>query len=418
MEIAMLVWEFPPRLVGGLGTYASEISTQFVHMGHDVTIFTLNEGSLPTRDVWSGVDVHRPLLVNIIEAFPQRMVEDVKKRYHNVNFLAYILCYNISSSLFLVNDLTKKEQRRFDIVASHDWLSIVGGMICRRELDIPLIFHAHSTERGRNLGGGSEYIAELEQQGGLTADRVITVSSPMRDELISLGFPESKIRVCHNGVDANKYDPTSVDQEDVRALRESYGIGDDEKMILFLGRLITVKGADRLVMAMPSILKKVPKTKLVIVGVGDMQRHLTGLISSYGLQNSIKTRFEWISEKERILHYAACDVCILPSLYEPFGIVSLEAMSMGKPVVVGARGVSGMRDTVSHLGPSQCGYHVNANDPEDIAWGTVNVLSDDAHAKMLGENGRKRVLQYYTWEVAARNTLRVYEEVLNSQELR
>lgn len=415
MEIAMLVWEFPPRLVGGLGTYAQEISTQFVHMGHDVTIFTLNEGLLPTRDVWSGVDVHRPLLVNIIEAFPQRMVEDIKKRYHNVNFLAHILCYNISSSLSLVNDLVKREQRRFDIVVSHDWLSIVGGMICRRELDIPLVFHVHSTERGRNLGGGSQYIAELEQQGGLTADRVVTVSSPMRDELVSLGFPEGKIRVCPNGVDPKKYDPDSVNSEDVRKLRESYGVGGDEKMILFLGRLITVKGVDRLVMAMPTILKKVPKAKLVIIGVGDMQRHLTGLVSTYGLQNVVKPKFEWISERQRILHYAACDLCVIPSLYEPFGIVSLEAMSMGKPVVVGARGISGMRDTVMHMGPNQCGYHVNADDPEDIAWGVVNALSDDAHAKTLGKNGRKRVLEYFTWEVAARNTLRVYEEILSNR---
>jgi len=410
----MLVWEFPPRLVGGLGTYAQEISTQFVHMGHDVTIFTLNEGSLPTRDVWSGVDVHRPLLVNIIEAFPQLMVEDIKKRYHNLNFLAHILCYNISSSLSLVNDLVKREERRFDIVVSHDWLSIIGGMICRRELDVPLVFHTHSTERGRNLGGGSQYIAELEQQGGLTADRVVTVSSPMRDELIAQGFPEHKIRVCYNGVDPGKYDPASVKSEDVMKLREYYKIGDDDKMILFLGRLTSVKGADRLVMAMPSILKKVPKAKLVIVGVGDMKRHLLGLVSTYGLQNVVKPRFEWIDERERIMHYAACDVCVVPSLYEPFGIVPLEAMSMSKPVVVGARGTSGMRDTVVHMGPGQCGYHVNANEPEDIAWGTLNVLSDEAHAKMLGENGRRRVLEYYTWEVAARNTLRVYEEVLDN----
>jgi glycogen(starch) synthase len=412
LEIAMLVWEFPPRFVGGLGTYAQEISTQFVHMGHDVTIFTLNEGSLPTRDVWFGVDVHRPLLVNIIEAFPQFMVEDIKKRYHNVNFLAHILCYNISSSLSLVNDLVKNEQRSFDIVVSQDWLSIIGGMICRREMDIPLIFHVHSTEKGRTLGGGSQYIIELEQQGGLTADRVVTVSSPMRDELVALGFPEDKIRVCFNGVDARKYDPSAVNSEDVEKLRASYGIGDNDKMIFFVGRLTSVKGADRLVSALPIILKKVPNAKLVIVGIGDMQKHLTDLISTYGLQNVVRTRFEWINEKQRILHYAACDLCVIPSLYEPFGIVPLEAMSMGKPVVVGASGVSGMRDTVLNIGPNQCGYHVDANDPADIAWGATNVLLDDEHAKMLGGNGRRRVLEYYTWEIAAKNTLRVYEEVL------
>jgi glycogen(starch) synthase len=415
LELAVLAWEFPPRLVGGLGTYAQEISAQFVRMGHDVTVFTLNEGFLPTRDVWSGVDVHRPLLVDIIEAFPQSTVEDIRKRYHNVGFLAHILCYNISSSLSLVYDLARKEHRKFDIVVSHDWLSIIGGMITRRELDIPLVFHVHSTEQGRSLGGGSQYITELEQKGGLTADRVVTVSNPMRDELVAHGFPESQLRVCYNGVDSTKYDPATVSHEDVKRLRASFGVGEDEKMILFLGRLSAVKGVDRLVMAMPSILEKVPKAKLVIVGVGDMQRHLLELISRYGLQKTVKTRFEWISEKERILHYAACDVCAIPSLYEPFGIVCLEAMSMGKPVVIGARGTSGMRETVINTGPDRCGYHVNAFEPTDIAWGIENVLSDEKDAKTMGVNGRRRVIQFYTWEIAARNTIRIYEEVLESR---
>ncbi len=414
MEIAMLVWEFPPRVIGGLGTYAAEISTQFVRMGHDVTVFTLNGGGLTTRDVWSGVEVHRPLLVNIIEAFPNFMIEDIKKRYHNLDFLANILCYNISSSLILANDLVKRERRQFDIIVAHDWLSIVGGMISRRETKKPLVFHVHSTERGRTLGGGSQYISELELQGGLTADRVITVSSAMRDELISLNFPEAKISVCRNGVETEKYNPAMVNREATKRLRESYGISDDEKMIFNIGRLITIKGVDRLVMAMPSILKKIPKAKLVIVGLGDLQRYLVDLVTALGLQNVVKTRYDWLCEEERLLHFAACDVCVLPSLYEPFGIVCLEAMSMAKPVVVGAAGVSGMRDIVIHTGEDQCGYHVNPSEPEDIAWGTVRVLEDSNHAEMLGRNARRRVKEHYTWEIAAKNTLNVYEEILKN----
>jgi glycogen(starch) synthase len=414
LEIAMFVWEFPPRVVGGLGTYAAEISTQFVRMGHDVTVFTLNAGGLTTRDVWSGVEVHRPLLVNIIEAFPNFMIEDIRKRYHNVDFLANILCYNISSAQVLANDLIKGERRQFDIIVAHDWLSIVGGMISHRETNRPLVFHVHSTEKGRTLGGGSQYISELELQGGLTADRVITVSSAMRDELISLNFPEGKTSVCGNGVNTEKYDPVRISVEAMKKLREFYGIADDEKMILYIGRLITIKGVDRLVMAMPSILKKIPKAKLVVVGLGDLQRYLVDLVRALGLQNAVRTRYDWLSEEERILHFAACDVCALPSLYEPFGIVCLEAMSMAKPVVVGAAGVSGMRDIVVHTGQDQCGYHINPSDPEDIAWGVVNVLQDSAHSETLGKNARKRATENYTWEAAAKNTANVYEEILRS----
>jgi glycogen(starch) synthase len=410
----MFVWEFPPRVIGGLGTYAAEISTQFVRMGHDVTVFTLNAGDLAIRDVWSGVEVHRPLLVNIIEAFPNFMIEDIKKRYHNVDFLANILCYNISSAQVLMNDLIKGERRQFDIIVAHDWLSVVGGMISRRETKRPLVFHVHSTEKGRTLGGGSQYISELELQGGLTADRVITVSSAMRDELISLNFPEGKISVCGNGVEIEKYNPARIGGEAVKKLREFYGIADDEKMILYIGRLITIKGVDRLVMAMPSILRKVPKAKLIVVGLGDLQRYLVDLIAALGLRSAVRTRYDWLSEEERILHYAASDVCVFPSLYEPFGIVCLEAMSMAKPVVVGAAGVSGMRDIVVHTGPDHCGYHINPSDPEDIAWGVVNVLQDSDHSEILGRNARKRVKENYTWEIAAKNTISVYEETLRN----
>ena len=236
----------------------------------------------------------------------------------------------------------------------------------------------------------------------------------MRDELISLNFPEAKIGVCGNGVETEKYDPAKVNKEATKKLREFYGISEDEKMIFYIGRLITIKGVDRLVMAMPSILKKVPKAKLVIVGLGDLQRYLVDLVTALGLRDIVKTRYDWLSEEERILHLAACDVCVLPSLYEPFGIVCLEAMSMAKPVVVGAAGVSGMRDIVIHFGQDQCGYHVNPNDPEDIAWGTINVLEDANHAETLGRNGRKRVKEHYSWEMAAKNTLNVYEEILKN----
>ncbi|MDQ1281197.1 MAG: glycogen synthase, partial [Thermoproteota archaeon] len=358
MEIAMFVWEFPPRLVGGLGTYASEIAPQFVKMGNDVTILTLNEGNLTTRDIWNGVEVHRPEIVSLLNAIPNVLIEDIRKHGTDAGFFSNILAYNILSASKLVNDIAKREERAFDIVVSHDWLSITGGIAAKKGLNKPFVLHFHSTEKGRTLGGGSPMISELEYQGGQSADLVITVSSSMRDELVSQGFPEKKIRVCANGVDAQKYDPKTIKKEEADKIRSKYGVQEKDPMILFVGRLTSIKGVDRLVMAMPSILKKTPNAKLVIVGIGDMERHLTNLISTLNLRNSVKTRFEFISEEERIQHYAASDICAFPSLYEPFGIVCIEAMSMGKPVVVGAAGSSGMRDIVVHSGPDQCGFHI------------------------------------------------------------
>jgi len=124
----------------------------------------------------------------------------------------------------------------------------------------------------------------------------------------------------------------------------------------------------------------------------------------------VKLSFEFISEEERIRHYAASDVCVFPSTYEPFGIVSLEAMSMAKPVVVGARGVVGFAEQVIPNGPQKCGLHVNGGDPNDIAWGLNEALHNDAEAKAWGENGRKRVLDTFTWDKAVAETLKVYEK--------
>lgn len=414
MEIVMFVWEFPPRLVGGLGTYAAEIAPQFVKMGQDVTIFTLNEGNLPTRDIWNGVEVHRPEVVSLQDAIPNILVDDIRKHGIDAGFYGNILAYNILSASKLVNELVKKEERLFDVVVSHDWLSITGGIAAKKGLKKPFVLHVHSTEKGRTLGGGSPMISDLEYQGGQAADIVVTVSSPMRDELVRQGFSERKIRVCGNGVDVQKYDPKKIRKEDIDDIRRKYGVQENDSMILFVGRLTSIKGVDRLVIAMPSILRNTPNAKLIIVGLGDMQKHLTNLISSLNLENSVKTRFEFISEEERILHYAASDICAFPSLYEPFGIVCLEAMSMGKPVVVGAAGSSGMRDIVVPSGPYQCGFHVNQFEPEDIAWGVSCLLKDKEAARRLGENARSRVIEYYTWEKVAKDTLQIYQEVLNN----
>jgi len=276
---------------------------------------------------------------------------------------------------------------------------------------LPFAFHVHSTEKGRTLGNGSGVVSNIELRAGKMADMVVTVSYAMKDELIGLGFPRDKIQVSYNGVDPQKYNPETVSKADIHRIRAKYGIKDDEYMILFLGRLVVVKGVDKLIMAMPHILNKLPKAKLVIVGVGDLQEYLTNLTRMTKMDAYVKFCFDFIPEEERILHYAACDIAVFPSFYEPFGIVALEAMSMEKPVVVGAAGVSGMREIVICCGPEQCGYHIDPNNPSDIAWGVVNALENPELRKTLGKNGRKRVLAEFTWNKIAKHTIELYETI-------
>jgi glycosyltransferase involved in cell wall biosynthesis len=163
---------------------------------------------------------------------------------------------------------------------------------------------------------------------------------------------------------------------------------------------------------MPLVFKEYPKTKLVILGKGEEQEDITATANRLGIKDRIFCRFEFVPEEERILHYAASDLCIFPSVYEPFGIVSLEAMAMEKPVVVGAHGVVGLREQVVSSGPDQNGIHVNGEDPADIGWGIGEALKNPERAKAWGQNGRKRVIEYFTWRKAAEQTLGIYKALI------
>jgi glycogen(starch) synthase len=413
MKIAVLVYEYPPKIVGGLGTYAAEITRKFVLMDNDVTVFTMNDdaGTLPRREIWRGIEIHRPLHIDVSDSLPDVIAEDIKKWGRGLHLFGKLLVYNYLTAAKLINELIRKEGVNYDVVVAHDWLSVIGGITVKKESDLPLAFHVHSTEKGRTLGNGSSVVSNIELRGAKMADMIVTVSYAMKDELIQLGFPRDKIEVAYNGVDPQKYDPASVSPDEVRKIREFYGLKDDDFMILFLGRLVGVKGVDKLIMAMPHVLSKIPTAKLVIVGVGDQQEYLTNLTRTMRLNDYVRFRFDFIPEEERILHYAACEVAAFPSYYEPFGIVALEAMSMEKPVVVGAVGVSGMREIVICRGEEQCGYHIDPNNPSDIAWGIISALENPERQKWLGKNGRKRVLNEFTWNKISEKTIELYEKI-------
>jgi len=371
-------------------------------------------GSLPTREIWRGIEIHRPQHIDISDSLPDVVAEDIKKwgMGKGINWFSKILVYNYLSASKLANEMIRKDGIKYDLIVAHDWLSAIGGMTIKKEVDLPFAFHVHSTEKGRTLGNGSITVSNIELHAAKAADLIVTVSYAMKDELVGLGFPKEKIQVAYNGVDPQKYDPAAVTPDQIKKVRALYDVKDDEFMILFIGRLVGVKGVDRLVMSLPHILQRHPKAKLVIVGLGDLQEYLMNLVKATKMSDYVKFRFEFIPEEERILHYAACDVAVFPSFYEPFGIVVLEAMSMERPVVVGAAGISGMREIVICCGEEQCGYHIDPNNPSDIAWGINSVLENEERRKWLGKNGRRRVLNEFTWDKIAEKTLSLYEQIL------
>ena len=411
MRIGFFVWEYPPTVVGGLGTYAEYITQEFLDMGHDVSVFTLNRGGLKTREILKGVEVHRPLIADASNVFPFFVVDDLKKWGTNIKLFNDIFIYNILSATKFINGLIKKEKYKFDVVCVHDWLSSIAGLVIKNETKIPVVFHVHSTEWGRAGGHGSEVVSHLEGAMAQNSNRIITVSYSMEEDLIRHGWSPSKISAVWNGVDAKKYDPRKVKKEEVQAIRDRYEIPADWNMLLFVGRLTWVKGVRNLLIGLPSVLREYPNTKLVILGKGEEQSDIVETAGRLGIQDKVVYRFDFVPEPERILHYAAADACVFPSTYEPFGIVSLEAMAMEKPIVVGARGVVGFKEQVISTGTDQTGVHVNAEDPADIAWGLKEILRNPEKARNWGENGRKRVLELFTWNKVAEETLKIYSSV-------
>ncbi|OYT42949.1 MAG: glycosyl transferase family 1 [Candidatus Aenigmarchaeota archaeon ex4484_56] len=409
MRIAYFVWEYPPKLVGGLGTYASQMVPRIAKYGNRVTVFTLNDGTLPTSEFYENIEIHRPKIIDAVEIMNLIVDENLKSWGTYLGFFNQIFSYNYLSAAKFLNELQKNE--KYDLVVVHDWLSAIAGIIIKRNTDIPLVAHFHSTEQQR-VGDGCKTIKQLEGKLAQTADMIITVSYAMRDHLISLGYPQEKINVVWNGCDVDKYNLDKVNWDLVNKLRERYNI-KYEKIILFIGRLTWIKGVENLILGFPYVLKEFPNTKLIILGKGEEYNDIIDIIERLNIKDKVIVRSEFVSEEERIAHYALADICVFPSFSEPFGIVSLEAMALKKPVVVGASGISGFREQVIPSGEEQTGYHVDGKRPEDIAWGIKELLRHPEKAKRLGENGRKRVETIFNLDKVASNTLFLYKKVIS-----
>lgn len=414
ISIAHFSWEFPPAIWGGLGTFAAELTKKQIAQGHSVTVFAINDGnSFLPMEMQNGITVYRPKMIDITQPLSIVSNSDLQSWGKHLTFFSDVFSYNFLSAKVLVDKIRQSNNGdHVDMIEAHDWLGIFGGMMTKKALNIPLIFHVHSTEHGRSVGNGSPTIQHIEKTGAEAADGVITVSYAMKEELEQLGFPKEKIRVCWNGIDPSKYDSSKISSEQRQSLRARYGIKPDEIFLFFIGRLVTVKGIMQLVEAMPEILQQFPQVKLVVLGVGDLEYQIRSRIAELGISDHVILRMEFISEEERILHYAASDVVVLPSLYEPFGIVCTEAMSMEKPVVVGARGINGMREQIVASGEKQCGVHVNPFDSLDIAWGVNSVLSSPEKWTTMGQQGRIRVFELFTWDHVANRALEIYQEFL------
>lgn len=401
MDIAYLSTEFPPMVYGGLGVYVDSISREIASMGHKVAVFTMGRPDLKRKETKKGVTAFREIPLPMSDALEIFYSKETLSWGSGLDFLNDFLSYNQLAAARV------RDSGPFDLCVAHDWLALPAGMALRKS--VPMIYHVHCTEIGRSEHPNKQLVS-LEVKGARLADLVLTVSEAMKGELEGLGVLADKIRVCYHGVDTRLFDPSAVKPEHLEMLRESYGLKESDKVLLFLGRLEPVKGVFQLLSALPLIRKNHPDVRLLVVGNGSLSDQVRSEAERLG---GVVIVDRYLSPQEKAYHYALADLCIFPSIYEPFGIVALEAAAMERACVVGASGVSGLREIVMKPETEKpTGVHVNPRDPNDIAWGVDLALKDPDRLREWGRNARERVLEMFTWRKAAEKTLEIYEEVI------
>jgi glycogen(starch) synthase len=386
MKIGTLTWEFPPRVVGGIARHCEGLAKALVKQNHEVHLFTLDFPGSPNYEEMDGVKVYR-----------------ASTELGHPNFLTWVLLFN--------HFLTKRmadviHQVDFDVMHVHDWLAAFSGISFKHYMKKPMVLTVHSTEVGRAQGlhsPDSFSINGIEWWSMYEADRVIVCSQSMKDEICGhFNLPQDKVDVIPNAIDATKYQ-TSVDRG---AVRQRYGVGYGEKLILCVGRLVPQKGVEYFIRAIPSIARRYPEAKFIIVGEGWSRDILEAEARASGQNRKIQfTGFA--SDQEVIDLMTSADVLVVPSIYEPFGIVALEGMATGVPVV--ASKVGGLAEVIDH---DQTGIFVYPKNPESIAWGIDRVLSDPDHARWLTENAKEKLHKAYSWEAVAMKTVNVYRKVV------
>ena len=387
MKILMLTWEYPPRIVGGIARVVHDLSKRLIKDGHEVTVITYKEGDLPEYENDKGVEVYR--------------VENYM--IHPNSFIDWTLQLNfnmVAKATELIN-----KNGKFDVIHAHDWLVASSAKTLKQSFGIPLVATIHATEAGRNSGIHNEsqrYINDTEWLLTYEATEVIVNSNFMKGHVQSLfGLPFDKINVIPNGINLNNF--TGIDRD--YDFRRQYAM-DNEKIILYLGRLVYEKGVQNLIAAMPKILNSYHDAKLVIAGKGGMMDELRAEAHNLGIDNKVYFT-GYLDSKAVQKMYKCADVAVFPCTYEPFGIVALESMLSGTPTVVSD--VGGLNEIIDHGVDGMKSY---AGNPNSIADSVLALLFDPQLCANISKNAKAKVKAQFNWNKISQDTHYVYERAI------
>ena len=388
MKILMLTWEYPPRIVGGIARVVHDLSKRLIKDGHEVTVVTYRDNAdVPEYENDKGVNVY---------TVDNYMI-------HPNNFIDWIMQLNFNM-LSKATEIINKEGG-FDVIHAHDWLVTYAAKSLKNAYDIPIVATIHATEAGRNSGIHDEtqrYINDTEWLLTYEATEVIVNSNYMKNEIQRLfGLPFDKINVIPNGINLSNFTGIERDYD----FRRQYAM-DNEKIILYVGRLVYEKGVQHLIAAMPKILSNYNDAKLIIAGRGGMMDELRAEASNLGLNDKIYFT-GYLNSKQVQKMYKCADVAVFPSTYEPFGIVALEAMLAGVPTVVSD--VGGLDEIVTHGVDGMKSYAGNAN---SIADSVTALLYDHQLATNVSKKAKQKVKDQFNWEKIAQDTHFTYEKAI------
>jgi starch synthase len=405
MKITLLSNEYPPHVYGGAGIHVDHLSRELANLEggtHEIQILCFGDQKKHSGNM-------------IVEGIHPSFNSPFQDTQHEK------LLDTLSRNITMVGSV-----KETDIVHCHTWYTHLAGCLIKQILDVPLVLTTHSLEPDRpwkeeQLGPAYGASTWLEGTAYQNADGVVAVSQPMRKRVHDLyQVPFEKTRVISNGIDVHEYQPRSNP-----SLLTSYRIKPDKPFLIFVGRITRQKGIIHLVNAIKYIS---PGIQIVLcAGAPDTEeigREVEEKVKKAQTQTSNEIIWvrQWVPKSDLITLYSHASLFVCPSVYEPFGIVNLEAMACGTPVVASA--VGGIPEVVMH---GETGWLVpfdpidtrswEPKDPEkfskDLAEAINNLVSSPEKIREMSLKGREWVEKHYRWENIACQTLEFYKKLAN-----
>jgi glycogen synthase len=391
-RVLILSWEYPPVIEGGLARHVRKLAEALVRQGVVVDVLT--------RGVEHDAEVEQPWLEEVGGVSVYRVREPSWPRDLD-RFVAWVQQMNDD---MLAAGEALAEARSYDLVHGHDWLVARASAELSDRLSVPYITTIHATEHGRHQGWVADppqsHIHAVERWMARRADAVIVCSHYMRGHVADIyDIDERRATVIPNGVDPSELRPSG----DLQALRREFA-APHEKLVLLVGRLVYEKGFQLALDALPGVIERVGQVRFLVAGSGTHEGELRAQAERLGLSEH-GTFLGWIGDD--VLHslYRIADLCVVPSIYEPFGLVALEAMASGCPCIVADTG--GLREVVP-VG-ERVGLRFNGGDAEHLGVMIERLLVDDELRDRMVTEASEHVLRF-DWDDIAERTRAIYDE--------